>query len=165
MAAIACLVAIAYFSNQPFGKQDLRSEIAQHKSAIKKVQEMPAVKISFGDDVVSNTDNPVDFVQFWIRKGAHVLIYGMLVLALVAALSGFGLSSTKSWILAGAVSIVVAVLDEWHQTIVPGRTGRSIDVWVDLLSFVLAVLFAWFVRKAGKILGLLKAVQNGANKS
>ncbi len=87
---------------------------------------------SYYGQPVDNRHDPVDFIQFWLRKGAHVMVYGALGLALVAALGGMWVSGTWRWVLALLALALVGVLDEWHQTSVPGRTGRAVDVLVDL---------------------------------
>ncbi len=133
----ACLLAIAYFSGQPFAEQDLRPEIRQHTGVVEKVRELPPVRFSYGGQPVDNRRAPADFVQFWLRKGAHVLLYGALGMALAGALGGTGFGGRRRWMLAGVIVVLVATLDEWRQTFVPGRTGRAVDVLVDLAGFVL----------------------------
>ncbi|SHF56968.1 VanZ like family protein [Desulfofundulus australicus DSM 11792] len=64
---------------------------------------------------------------------AHVVIYGALGLSLAAALERV---SKRRWFLAGVILVLVAALDEWHQTFVSGRTGRAVDVLVELAGFV-----------------------------
>ncbi|SHJ68451.1 VanZ family protein [Desulfofundulus thermosubterraneus] len=129
----ACLLAIAYFSGQSFAEQDLRPEIWRHTGLVEKVRELPPVSFSYSGQLVDNRLAPADFIQFWLRKGAHVVIYGALGLSLAAALERV---NKRRWFLAGMILVLVAALDEWHQTFVPGRTGRAVDVLVDLAGFV-----------------------------
>lgn len=136
------LVAIGYFSNQPFAHQDLRPEIAQREQLVEKVRELPPVQFSYGELAVDSRRAPVDFVQFWLRKGGHVVLYGGLGLLVAAALGASGWRSWRRWVAAGAVVFLVAVLDEWHQNSVPGRTGQLVDVLVDFLSFVVFAVMA-----------------------
>jgi VanZ family protein len=137
----ACLLVIAYFSSQPFAGQDLRSEIRRHAGLVKRVRELPPVSFSYSGQLVDNRRAPADFIQFWLRKGAHVVIYGALGLSLAAALDGAGSGGRRRWMLAGVILVLVAALDEWHQTFVPGRTGRAVDVLVDLAGFVVLAFF------------------------
>ncbi|WP_152946161.1 VanZ family protein [Desulfofundulus thermobenzoicus] len=142
-----CLLAIAYFSGQSFAEQDLRPEIRRHPRMVEKVRELPPVSFSYSGQPVDNRRAPADFIQFWLRKGAHVVIYGALGLSLAAALDGAGSGGRRRWMLAGVIVILVGALDEWHQTFVPGRTGRAVDVLVDLAGFVVLVFFfSLFVR-------------------
>lgn len=147
LLVLLCFSVIAYFSGQPFAEQDLRPEIRRHPGVVEKVRELPPVRFSYSGQPVDNRRAPADFVQFWLRKGAHVVIYGALGLLLAAALGGMG---KKRWFLAGMILILVAALDEWRQTFVPGRTGRVVDVLVDLAGFVLLAFLsrlAMWVRK------------------
>lgn len=146
----ACLLAIAYFSSQPFAEQDLRLEIGRHAGLVERVRKLPPVSFSYSGQPVDNRRAPADFIQFWLRKGAHVLLYGALGMALAAALGCTGFGSRRCWMLAGVIVVLVGVLDEWHQTFVPGRTGRAVDVLVDLAGFGLFALAASVVLRLGK---------------
>ncbi|WP_073167016.1 hypothetical protein [Desulfofundulus australicus] len=43
---------------------------------MEKVRELPPVSFSYSGQLVDNRRAPADFIQFWLRKGAHVVIYG-----------------------------------------------------------------------------------------
>ncbi|AEG15622.1 hypothetical protein Desku_2068 [Desulfofundulus kuznetsovii DSM 6115] len=92
----ACLLAITYFSSQPFAEQDLRPEIGRHAGLVERVRELPPVSFSYSGQLVDNRRAPVDFIQFWLRKGTHVVIYEALGLSLAAALERVNKSSTES---------------------------------------------------------------------
>ena len=141
-------LCIAYVSNQPFAEQDLQPRIEHHTGLVERVRELPPVSFSYNGQQVDNRRDPVDFLQFWLRKGAHVILYGVLGVALAAALSGAGFGGRRHWALAGLLVVLVGALDEWHQTFVPGRTGRAVDVLVDLAGYaVMAFLFSYTARK------------------
>jgi len=152
LLVLACLAAIGYFSNQPFYEQDLRPKIKRHERVVERVQKLPPMQFSYDNKTVDNRNKPVDFIHFWIRKGAHVLVYGMLGLALVATLGSMGVGGVRRWIYAGLLLAMVAILDEWNQTTVPDRTGRAVDVFVDLLGFILFGFIAWMFAQARKFL-------------
>jgi hypothetical protein len=61
-------------SSQPFAEQDLRPEIGRHTCLVEKVRELPPVSFSYSGQLVDNRRAPVDFIQFWLRKGTHVVI-------------------------------------------------------------------------------------------
>ncbi|WP_313885009.1 VanZ family protein [Desulfofundulus sp. TPOSR] len=138
LLVVACLLVIAYFSSQPFAEQDLRPEIRRHAGLVEKVRELPPVSFSYSGQLVDSRRAPADFIQFWLRKWAHVVIYGALGLLLAAALQGL---NKRRWFVAGMILVLVAALGEWHQTFVPGRTGRAVDVLVDLTGFVVLAFF------------------------
>ncbi|MDF9406797.1 VanZ family protein [Pelotomaculum isophthalicicum JI] len=141
LLVLACLAAIFYFSAQPFSAQDLRAEIGRHGRIVQKVRDLPPVSFSYGGEIVDNRLNPEDFIQFWLRKGAHFVVYGLLGLAIDGALAAAGLKGCRRWIAAGLFVFLVAVLDEQNQMSVPGRTGRPLDVLVDLAGFFIFTLF------------------------
>lgn len=83
-------------------------------------------------------------VAKYLRKHAHVAEYAMLAFLLVWALQRQGFPPRKpSWrtaLAALVLVLVIASIDEWHQTFVPGRTGRSMDVMIDLGGATLGLL-------------------------
>lgn len=78
---------------------------------------------------------------YFLRKHAHVAVYALLGLLLAGALSGFPPRRPTLRSAAGLLLLVavIAALDEWHQTFVPGRYGRVADVFWDLLGAALAL--------------------------
>ncbi|MBE3585041.1 VanZ family protein [Desulfofundulus thermocisternus] len=75
---------------------------------MEKVRELPLVSFSCSGQLVDSRLAPADFIQFWLRKGAHVVIYGALGLSLAAALQGL---NRKRWFWAGVILVLVAALD------------------------------------------------------
>ncbi len=73
------------------------------------------MRFSYDGQVVNSRLDPADFIQFWLRKGAHIFIYGLLGLALANALKAKGLEGFRRWLTAGALVLVVAAFDEWNQ--------------------------------------------------
>ncbi|MCL6559309.1 MAG: hypothetical protein K6U74_11040, partial [Firmicutes bacterium] len=69
---------------------DLRPEIGRHTGLVEKVRELPPVSFSCSGQPVDNRLAPADFIQFWLRKGTHVFLYGAPGMALAAALGGTG---------------------------------------------------------------------------
>ncbi|MCL6612426.1 MAG: VanZ family protein [Peptococcaceae bacterium] len=147
LSVLVVLLIIARFSSQPFAGQDLRPEIERRGRLVQAVREMPPVRFSYDGQAVDSRLDPADFVQFWLRKGAHIFIYGLLGLALAGALKARGLKGFGRWAAAAALVAAVAVLDEWNQQSVPGRTGRAADVFLDLAGF----LFLGLAREACRL--------------
>lgn len=98
---------------------------------------------------------------YFLRKHAHVAVYAILALLLAGAFSGFPprrptLRTAAQLLLLVAV---LAALDEWHQTFVPGRFGRVADVYWDLLGAALALAaLRFFGRRAAG--GALRAASS-----
>jgi VanZ family protein len=79
--------------------------------------------------------DPEDFseVGFWIRKLAHFSLYAVLTFCL--NLSGLRLR----WVIISL--IILASVDEFHQSFIPGRTGTYKDVIIDCLGGIFMLLF------------------------
>ena len=74
-------------------------------------------------------------------KVAHVLIYFLLGLAyLNAAMMGFTRRGRGRMLLALLAVVIFGLLDEWHQSFVPGRVADKWDVLADALGGVAALL-------------------------
>jgi VanZ family protein len=69
-----------------------------------------------------------------VRKAAHVLMYGFLSILLYSVL--LKRSIWYAWICTTAV----ASLDEWHQSLVPGRSSLFQDVLLDSLAAFLFLM-------------------------
>ena len=90
--------------------------------------------------------DPLRFEVFhhYLRKVGHFVGYFALSALLFRAWKNtLHLSQVKVWALrwaatALAMSILVASLDEWHQTFLPSRTGRFADVVLDSTAALMA---------------------------
>jgi VanZ family protein len=63
-------------------------------------------------------------VDYWIKKGSHMLGYGLLALTYWHGLG----RDRKHWWLAWLLAILYAITDEFHQSFVAGRHRSSLDV-------------------------------------
>lgn len=99
-------------------------------------------------------DTPVGF--FWATLGnlVHAPLFGLLALWLALALPRGGprprwpLLSTA---LVGAVVVLVGLygaVDEWHQSLVPGRTPSVRDLGIDLVGAYATLAVARYVSRA-----------------
>lgn len=80
-------------------------------------------------------------VHYVVRKLAHLTEYGILAALAFRAFRCDRNGWTLRWTLqAVAFAIVVAGIDEWHQSHVPSRTGTPEDVVVDAIGATIAQL-------------------------
>lgn len=78
-------------------------------------------------------------IHFAVRKFAHFAVYFVLGLAASRAFAG-GKKFRKHWPLYSiALVILVASLDEFHQSFEPERTGAAADVLIDIFGGATAV--------------------------
>jgi VanZ family protein len=81
-----------------------------------------------------------------IKKGLHMLSYAILLLLWYRALSAKP-RAFAPLVVAWVLTVLYAASDEFHQTFVPGRSGRALDVIVDASGASLAVLSIWLARR------------------
>ena len=93
----------------------------------------------------------VELLSFFERKAAHMFLYFVLILLLWLALVPLLRAMGRQILGAGALCALLAALDEYHQTFIPGRSGQARDVLIDLIGAALAValvcLIRWSVRR------------------
>jgi VanZ family protein len=81
----------------------------------------------------------------FVRKTAHFLEYALMAALLYGIAMVWGKSGKAAFLLVFALAVLLAVVDEWHQTFVPGRSGQASDVLIDsvgILSGMAALLLA-----------------------
>lgn len=79
-----------------------------------------------------------DLLDLVLRKTAHVVVFGVLLVLVVRVLLGEGRGLRWSLVTAWVVTFAYACSDEWHQTFVAGRAGQPSDVAIDMLGATLA---------------------------
>lgn len=94
------------------------------------------------------------YVHFLVRKAAHLTEYG--VLALLAA-RAFRTSQRERlrqlwWLAAFSFVACVALVDEYHQSFLPSRTGTIYDSLLDMTGGATALACAalWLARRRRK---------------
>ena len=77
---------------------------------------------------------------FWdlvLRKLAHAGVFAALTLLWLRALRPL---TARALLAAVTISILYAITDEYHQTLVSGRHGSPVDVGIDAIGIGVAVL-------------------------
>ena len=90
---------------------------------------------------------PEAWLDGLIKKSGHALAFGVLAWLYRRALQPrFRTQSTLRWASFG-LAVVYALSDEYHQTFVPGRSGRLFDVMVDSAGAAGAMLLEWWLER------------------
>ena len=110
----------------------------------------------------NNRESMIEAVQFPIRKAAHMTEYAILFLLSYLATVKISMSQSRFYnrSIAVLISLLYACSDEMHQLLVPGRSGKMIDVGIDMAG-VLIVLICMILSKNTKwkiICGVLLGV-------
>jgi VanZ family protein len=89
--------------------------------------------------------------HFYIRKTGHFIGYFILSVLLFRAWRltlpvGRPAPWARRWAtIAFFMSVLVASLDEWHQSFLPSRTGKVSDVLLDSCGVLLAQFFVYWL--------------------
>ena len=114
-------------------------------------------------DSPQEMQNLQDVLELVIRKAAHMTEYAILFLLSYLAMVKISMSQSRFYnrSIAVLISLLYACSDEMHQLLVPGRSGRMIDVGIDMAG-VLIVLICMILSKnmkwkivCGVLLGVL----------
>jgi VanZ family protein len=97
-------------------------------------------------------DSGLGVADLVLRKLVHVTVYLTLTLLWFWALRP-SLPGTSALAVAGAVALLYAISDEYHQTFVAGRDGTPLDVGIDLIGIVLASLLLRYDHRVRSVLG------------
>lgn len=113
-------------------------------------------------DSPQEMQNLQDILELVIRKVAHMTEYAILFLLSYLAMVKISMSQSRFYnrSIAVLISLLYACSDEMHQLLVPGRSGRMIDVGIDMAG-VLIVLICMILSKNTKwkiICGVLLGV-------
>lgn len=82
-----------------------------------------------------------------IRKLAHLTEYAILgfLAARAFSLSSAAVLSRSPYVLAGALVVLVAFLDETNQSFNPARTGSTFDSLIDISGGFFAIILFYFL--------------------
>lgn len=83
------------------------------------------------------------FVEFFIRKGAHVTIFFLLGLGLTQGTFMYQKNRWLHWPLVTLSCTGIAAFDEFHQMLTGGRTPLFQDVMLDTAAAAIAVTVMW----------------------
>ena len=139
IAAVLWMAFIFFKSGQTYQQQTLRLLLESELSGSNLTNQFPHMAFNYDGQKLSWQD-PIDVIEFFIRKAGHVSEFAVLTLLWILALLSKQVQVIMALLTSFMISVLYAVTDEWHQTFIDGRTGHAIDVVVDTFGALLAVL-------------------------
>ncbi|HYN25422.1 MAG TPA: VanZ family protein [Pyrinomonadaceae bacterium] len=101
------------------------------------------------------TEESIRLAHVLVRKAAHITEYAILGWLAARAFTGSSREFLRQrWFLAGLLLIVLhSLLDEYHQSLVPSRTGSLYDSGIDIAGGLIGLIgFAYSrCRAAGSV--------------
>lgn len=143
------LGVIFYFSSQNYSQQSIRPLLSDTIS-METINKVPDMEMRYRNSTFTLHEDPYRFIEFVVRKSAHLTVYGVLALVLYMALSPFLRKFVSRVTVVLGLVALVALCDEWNQSRFV-RTPSLEDVGIDLLGASFALfLYTSFEYFAGK---------------
>ena len=99
----------------------------------------------------SASHHTLHLMHFLIRKMAHVTEFAVFSMAVFHGVRGDRPGWQLNWaIVTLLIAVAYAGLDEWHQSFVPFREPRVLDVMIDAFGALLAQVAVWIYAKLHK---------------
>ena len=139
---IIYIILIIFWMNVIFSFSSDVGEISGGKSKIiteKVVEVIEAIS--------DNIEVDESYIHFLVRKTGHVVVYFILTILIMGFLFTIEVGVKYKYMITWFSSTVYAGLDEYHQTFVEGRGGRVVDVFIDNIGIIGAILVTMIIRE------------------
>ena len=83
-----------------------------------------------------------------IRKMAHIIEYFILGILVLNFINEFKVD--KKIVISILICFILASFDEFHQLFIPDRTGRLLDVFIDMIGASLGILILSLIKNHKK---------------
>ncbi|MFS0689441.1 VanZ family protein [Sporosarcina sp. 179-K 8C2 HS] len=132
------IVGVLFFSSgQTYEQQSLIPTLEERLPSKPLESQLEKLEIPYWGNIVSVEERGYyAFVEFLIRKGAHVFIFGLLAIVVYSILPKIRYRT----IVALLITLAFAIGDEYHQSFTGGRTATSNDVLLDMAGAVTFLL-------------------------
>lgn len=139
---------IFYSSGTPYENQDIKPILGNFLDLSFLRPILGWISFTYHNSLISVGELGVDgFIEFFIRKGAHVTVFFLLVCFLYLAITKtIGLAFRWQMVYSFLLTVAYAILDEIHQGFTPNRTPYAGDVVIDSIGAAFAVLLILAIR-------------------
>lgn len=148
--AILCMFSIFLFSSQDSSSTNILSKNITRKIAETIFADYKSMDIDFQNKITNE-------LNLFIRKTAHFSLYFFMSMLIYTVFALW----KKRFLISGIISVlfcsVYAMLDEFHQSFVPGRTPLVKDVIIDTSGAILGTILGFMIISSVKfIIGNIK---------
>ena len=143
------LVILLFFSSgQTYEQQSLIPFFEDFLTSKPLENQLKKIEIPYWGHTISVEERGYfHFVEFIIRKSAHFFLFGLAALGFYAILP----KKRFRFSLAILCTLILAIVDEYHQQLTGGRTPSGQDVFLDMcgaLTFLsVYVCIKWLMQK------------------
>lgn len=141
---ILILLALFYSSAQTYEEQSLIPDLMRWLPGEPFRGFLSIFQIPYWGTTVSVEERGYHaFIEFLLRKGAHIVIFGALAFAAYIMFRRIRI--------AFILTVVLAIADEYHQSLTGGRTPTIQDVMLDSFGAAFVLTMIWIFKKYRKI--------------
>ena len=138
---VLALLVVVIASNMSYKQQTIIPELQTLLANKPFEEQLSKIHLTYwGMPISVETRGYFYFVEFLIRKGTHFVGYGIIGLLF------YLLYRKLAWKLSSLIAMItvffIASLDEFRQTLLPGRTGIFSDVVIDTVGAICFVFLA-----------------------
>jgi len=133
---------IYYSSSTPYEDQDIKPLLGSLFDFSFLEPLVGWISFTYNHSIVSVQTHGINgFIEFFIRKGAHVTVFFLLTCFLYIAFKKTTyLANHWIFVVSFLLTVLYAISDEIHQGMTPDRTPYIGDVVLDSIGALLAVL-------------------------
>nr|WP_051992719.1 VanZ family protein [Shouchella xiaoxiensis] len=142
---LVCVVGfIAFSSSTPYANQDIRSYLSHLPLSWLEQTRLANYSFFYGNQQIGLAYMSVEsFLEFFLRKAAHFFAF-LLIGALVCRLIAYKIKLRMAMIVAAGFVFIYAVVDEYRQSLTPGRTPLVEDIVLDSLGGLTGIVLIAF---------------------
>jgi VanZ family protein len=133
---------IFYASSQPYENQDIKPLLLDRLDLAFLEPLVDWITLTYNGSVVSvATHGIAGFIEFFIRKGAHIAVFFLLAcFFFIAIRKSTELQFKQAVTISFFAAVAYAITDEIHQGFTPNRTPYIGDVILDAFGAFAAVI-------------------------
>ncbi len=145
------IIAVLYMSSgQTYEQQTLIPTLEQWLPEKPLEESLSKLEVPYWGKMISVEERGYyPFIEFLLRKSAHFFIFGLLAVAIYSILPKHTFRTlTAAWI-----TLLLAIGDEYHQSLTGGRTPTLQDVILDMagaISFLVILRMLLLIRRPKK---------------
>lgn len=143
---------IFYASNQPYEDQDIRPILGDRLDLSIFEGVFGWMAFTYNDSLVSVETLGVEgFIEFFIRKGAHVAVFFLLTcFYFIAIRKSIERTFKQNIAISFFAAVAYAITDEIHQGFTPNRTPFIGDVMLDAFGALAAVMLLVAIKRSNE---------------
>lgn len=147
IVALLAMAFVFYSSSMPYQDQSLTSRIQDLAPKQPFAEFLSRIQFTYAGKVISIPSlGYAQFIEFFLRKGAHFLIYCFIGYHWTRGLKVHLKKSGWAFGLAVFITVMYAATDEFHQGLTPNRTPLVQDVILDSLGGIFGACCAYLKR-------------------